>query len=59
MDELFKYYDNRSKSRLNKLLTKAGITKDLTQTLKEMGSSVLSILKKIKDKGKLSGLHAA
>jgi len=25
--------------------------------LKEMGSSVLSILKKIEDKGKLSGMH--
>ena len=37
-DQLFKYYDNRNKSRLNKLSRKAGITRDLTQTLLEMGS---------------------
>ena len=58
-DELFRYYDNRNKTRLNKLLNKAGITKDLTQTLKEMGSSVLSILKKLRDKGTLRGQHEA
>ena len=50
-DVLFKYYDNRNKTRLTKLGNKAGITKDLTHSLKENGSSVLSILKKIKETG--------
>lgn len=50
-DELFKYYDNRNKARLNKLNLKATITKDQTLALKELGSTVLSILKKIKHEG--------
>ena len=33
-DMLFKYFDNKNKSRLNKLNTKAGITKDLTTILR-------------------------
>ena len=45
-DQLFKFYDDRNKKRLTKLLSKASITKDLTATLKMMGSSVLSILTK-------------
>jgi hypothetical protein len=36
---------------------KAGITKDLTHTLKELGSSVLSILKKIAKTGKDKGFE--
>jgi len=52
-DVLFKYYDNRNKTRLTKLGNKAGITKDLTHSLKETGSSVLSILKKIQSNGKM------
>ena len=50
-DVLFKYYDNRNKTRLTKLGNKAGITKDLTHSLKETGSSVLSIMKKISKVG--------
>lgn len=46
-DELFKFYDNKNKTRLRKLYNKAGVTKDLTHSLKELGSSVLSILTKI------------
>lgn len=46
-DKLFKYFDDRNMTRLNKLNTKASITKDQTHQLKEMGSTVLSILKKI------------
>jgi hypothetical protein len=33
-DMLFKYFDNKNKTRLNKLNTKAGITKDLTTILR-------------------------
>ena len=58
-DELFKYYDNRNKSRLHKLNNKAGVTKDLTHSLKELGSSVLSILKKIQTTGTEKGLNDA
>lgn len=50
-DELFKYYDNKNKTRLHKLNNKAGVTKDLTHSLKELGSSVLSILTKIQKTG--------
>lgn len=50
-DKLFKYFDDRNMTRLNKLNTKASITKDQTHQLKEMGSTVLSILKKITDVG--------
>ena len=45
-DRLFKFYDDRNKKRLAKLLSKATITKDLTLNLKMLGSSVLSILNK-------------
>ena len=54
-DELFKYYDKRNKQRLTKLKAKASITKDQTQELKELGSTVLSILKKIAFVGKENG----
>lgn len=48
---LFKYFDNKNKTRLNKLNTKAGITKDLTTILRQDGSSVLSMLSRIKEAG--------
>lgn len=54
-DELFKYYDTRNNTRLKKLGVKATITKELTHTLKELGSSLLSILKKISSTGKEKG----
>lgn len=54
-DELFKYYDSRNSSRLKKLNNKAGVTKDLTHSLKELGSSVLSILMKIQKTGMEKG----
>jgi len=57
-DELFKYYDNRNKTRLNKLKSKASITKDQTHELKELGSTVLSILKKIANVGEANGLKS-
>jgi hypothetical protein len=44
-------------TRLNKLNTKASITKDQTHQLKEMGSTVLSILKKIVSVGQRQGLY--
>ena len=53
--ELFKYYDSRNKTRLNKLKTKAGITKDQTHELKTLGSTILSILKKIQSVGEQNG----
>jgi hypothetical protein len=51
-DMLFKYYDKRNKTRLNKLNLKATITKDQTLELKELGSTILSILNKIENVGK-------
>ena len=50
-DKLFKYFDDRNMQRLTKLNGKASITKDQTHQLKEMGSTVLSILKKITNVG--------
>jgi hypothetical protein len=58
-DELFKYYDNKNKTRLHKLNNKAGVTKDLTHSLKELGSSVLSILTKIQNTGIKKGKQDA
>jgi len=46
-DELFNYYDSKSKMRLRKLTKKANYTKSETLDLKQIGSSVLSILNKI------------
>lgn len=56
-DELFKFYDTRNNTRLKKLGVKATITKELTHTLKELGSSLLSILKKIAQTGKEKGFE--
>ncbi len=39
---LFKYFDNKNKTRLNKLNTKAGITKDLT-TILRIGNTILKM----------------
>ena len=50
-DQLFKYYDNKNKSRLTKLGRKAGITRDLTQTLLELGSQVNSQYQRITQGG--------
>jgi hypothetical protein len=52
---LFRYYDSKNNTRLKKLETKASITKDLTHSLKELGSSLLSVLKKINSNGKTLG----
>ncbi|CDW71841.1 UNKNOWN [Stylonychia lemnae] len=51
-DELFRYYDNRNKTRYNKLNVKASETKFDTQNLRQLGSSLLSILNKINFIGK-------
>jgi len=53
---LFKFFDDRNAQRLKKLQNKASITKDQTHYLKEMGSTVLSILKKIVSVGEKNGL---
>ena len=58
-DELFKHYDDRNKSRLRKLRTKATTTEELTEELKILATSVLSILSKIDSTGKSGGLRAA
>lgn len=52
---MFRYYDSKNNTRLKKLETKASITKDLTHSLKELGSSLLSVLKKINSNGKTLG----
>jgi len=39
-DSLFKFYDERNKNRLNKLLKKANVTKGLTEKLKDMGETM-------------------
>lgn len=55
-DKLFKFFDDRNAQRLKKLQNKASITKDQTHFLKEMGSTVLSILKKIVSVGEKNGI---
>ena len=50
-EQLFKYYDNRNKARLAKLSRKAGIARDLTQTLLELGSQVNSQYQRITQGG--------
>jgi len=56
-DQLFKYYDNRNKTRLRKLRDKAKTTVSQTEELRILASRVLSILKKISDMGSLKGKH--
>ena len=58
-DLLFKHYDNRNKARLRKLKVKATTTKNLTEDLKILATSVLSILSKISHHGKSGGTRAA
>ena len=47
-DLLFKYYDTRNKTRLNKLNKKATNTEKLTSQLIENSKEVFNILKEIK-----------
>ena len=56
---LFKFYDNRNKSRLRKLRQKASITSKLTEDLMQLAISVSTILNKIDDNGQKGGLRAA
>ena len=58
-DMLFKYYDNRNKSRLRKLREKAKTTSKLTNDLKQLAITVSTILNKIDDNGQKGGLRAA
>lgn len=55
-DELFRYYDNRNKTRLNKLHKKAQFTHQQTVSLIEMAKQSVSVLKHIQnlEGGKLS-----
>ena len=56
-DELFKFYDNRNKTRLRKLRTKATSTEAQTQELLILASTVLSVLKGILAKANMKSLH--
>jgi len=56
---LFKYYDNRNKSRLRKLREKAKTTSKLTDDLKQLAITVSTILNKIDANGQKGGLRAA
>ena len=54
---LFKFYDDRNKNRLNKLLKKANVTKGLTIKLKEMGETMNTLMTKHEKIGMLSKAH--
>lgn len=51
-DELFRYYDNRSKTRFNKLFKKANDSRFELQQVREVGSQLLSILNRISQIGR-------
>lgn len=55
LDELFQYYDTRSKKRVNKVTAKAAEIRMDTKNLRQVGSTVLSILKKINFVGNVFG----
>ena len=56
-DELFKYYDNRNKCRLNKLSGKAQITKKLTVSLIQVANQCENVLGRVKKAGMISDEH--
>ena len=53
--QLFKFFDTKNKTRLNKLQTKASQTQRQTQVLREESSSVLTKLCRAKGEGKERG----
>ena len=50
---LFKFYDNRNKNRLRKLLTQASRSNTLTETLSKDTAALTSVLKRIDAQGPL------
>ena len=56
-DELFKYYDNRNKKRLNKLSKKATKTQDLTNDLMDIAERCQDVMKDVQNTGSLRDTH--
>lgn len=56
-DELFKYFDDRNKSRLNKLNKKTNLTKLTTAKLIKTAEYTLGVIQKIDQSGRLSTQH--
>jgi len=52
-DELFKFYDNRNKTRLRKLRDKATVSEKLVEELNKLSLQVLSTIKRIQEIGSL------
>ena len=54
---LFKFYDDRNKNRLIKLLKKTNETKGLTEELKGMGEKMIKLMTDHEEIGQLSKKH--
>lgn len=52
-DELFKYFDDKNKTRLNKLMKKTENTEKTTEELVDTTGEILEVLQEVKKRGKI------